>query len=182
MIWIIIAVVVLLVIWLFSAYNGLITLKHKVDHAYATIEVALKERADLIPNLVETVKGATKFESETLENVIQLRNASLKPASIGDTIQTDAKLSQAMPQIMALAESYPQLKSNENFKDLSMRLTKVEDELANARRYYNGVVNAFNTKIELFPTSLLAGFAGCHNQPLFSVDDVSERKNIKVEF
>lgn len=182
MMWIILVIVALLLIWLISAYNGLIKLKHKVDHAYATIEVALKERADLIPNLVATVKGATNHESETLENIIALRNASLNASSTLEATKADAKLSQAVPQIMALAESYPELKANDNFKDLSARLTKVEDELANARRYYNGVVNAFNTKIEMFPTSLLAGFAGCSNQPLFSVDDASERKNVKVEF
>ena len=181
MIWIVLAVVVLLVIWLISAYNGLITMKHKVDHAYATIEVSLKERADLIPNLVATVKGATKHESETLENIVKLRNASVNATNSAEAAQADAQLSKAVPQILALAEAYPELKANDNFKDLSGKLTKVEDELANARRYYNGVVNAFNTKIELFPTSLLAGFAGCHNQPLFSVDDESERKAVKVE-
>ena len=182
MMWIILVILVLIVVWMISTYNGLIRLKHKVDHAYGNIEVSLKQRADLIPNLVATVKGATNHESETLENVIKWRNASLNASNSQEVADADHQLSKAMPQIITLAESYPELKANENFKDLSNKLTKVEDELANARRYYNGVVNAFNTKIEMFPASLLAGFAGCHNQPLFSVDDENERKVVKVEF
>ena len=145
------------------------------------MDVYLKKRWDLIPNIVETVKGYAKHESETLENVIRLRNSAYDNMSDNEKIKTNEALSSGINKIMALAESYPDLKANENFRDLSNQLTKIEDDIANSRKYYNGVVRIINNKTEMFPSNIFAKLFGFKSKEMFEAA-ASERENVKVEF
>ena len=155
--WIIVAVVlVLLIIYIISTYNTLVRLRNSVRESFSTMDVYLKKRWDLIPNLVETVKGYAKHEKETLEGVIKLRNGAYDSMSHEEKINANQELSRGITKIMALAENYPELKANTNFTDLSNQLSKVEEDIANARKYYNAVVRRFNDKVEMFPSNLVA--------------------------
>ena len=146
-IYIIIGIVVLLIIYIIALYNSFVQLNNKVDEAFSTMDVYLKKRWDLIPNIVETVKGYAKHEKETLEKVISLRNSAYENMSDEEKIKANEQLTSGINKIMALAEAYPDLKANENFKDLSNQLTKVEEDIANSRKYYNGVVRIYNDKV-----------------------------------
>ena len=152
--YVVIAIVVILLIAIFVTYNSFVKLNNKVKEAFATMDVYLKKRWDLIPNIVETVKGYAKHEKETLEEVIKLRNGAYDNMSDNEKIKANQQLSNGINKIMALAEAYPELKANENFKDLSSQLTKIEDEIANSRKYYNGIVREFNDKVEMFPSNI----------------------------
>lgn len=179
-IYIIIAIIVIIIIYAFIMYNGFIKLNNRVKEAFSTMDVYLKKRWTLIPNIVETVKGYVKHEKETLKEVVNLRNSVYDNLSDDDKIKTNEKLSDEIVRIMALAESYPELKANENFKDLSKQLTKVEDEIANSRKYYNGVVRLFNNKVEMFPSNIFAGLFGYKSKAMFEAN-ANERENIKVK-
>ena len=180
---IIIAVVILiLVIWFISGYNGFIALRNKVEEAFATMDVYLKKRYDLIPNLVETVKGYASHESKTLEACIQARNMAMNATTTEEKIQNENILQGTLKSLFALAESYPDLKANQNFMDLQAQLRQMEDEIANARKYYNAVVKTFNTKVESFPSNLIAGMFHFSRKPLFEISDSAQRENVKVEF
>lgn len=174
-------VLLLIIIYALSTYNNLVGLNNKVKEAFSTMDVYLKKRWDLIPNIVETVKGYAKHESETLENVIKLRNSAYDNMSDNEKIKTNEALSSGINKIMALAESYPDLKANENFRDLSNQLTKIEDDIANSRKYYNGVVRIFNNKTEMFPSNIFAKLFGFKSKEMFEAA-ASERENVKVEF
>ena len=166
--WIIgIVVVLLIVCWVIGTYNGLIKGRIVVDEAFATMDVYLKKRYDLIPNLVETVKGYASHEKETLEKVISLRTGSYDAMT---------------PQIMAVAEQYPDLKANQNFMDLSHNLNETEDDIANARKYYNGAVKQYNMKVQMFPGSLIAGLFHFETKKMFEVENAVERQNVQVKF
>lgn len=183
MIWIIIlAIVVLAVIWLVSSYNGFVTLRNKTEEAFSAMDVSLKKRYDLIPNYVETVKGYAKHESETLEKVVNARNMAMTASTPEEKIENDNLLTGSLRSLFAIAESYPELKANTNFAELQRQLSNIEEEIAGARRYYNGVVNKFNTKTEMFPGNLIAGIFGFHRKPLYEVRDIQERENVKVSF
>ena len=145
------------------------------------MDVYLKKRWDLIPNLVETVKGYAKHESETLENVIKLRNSAYDNMTDEDKIKANNNLSNGINKIMALAESYPDLKANDNFKDLSNQLSKIEDDIANSRKYYNGTVRQFNNKVEMFPSNIIASLFGFKTKSMFEANN-EERENVKVQF
>ena len=179
-VYIIIGVVVVIVIYAFSLYNSLIKLNNKVKEAFSTMDVYLKKRWDLIPNIVETVKGYAKHEKETLQEVAALRNNSYENMSEEEKFQTNAQLSSGVHKILALAEAYPDLKANENFRDLSDQLTKVEDDIANSRKYYNGVVRIYNNKVEMFPGNIFAGLFGYKTKEMFEAA-ADERENVKVE-
>ena len=181
-VWIILIIIVLLAIWAVSSYNGFLKLRNKCQEAFATMDVSLKRRYDLIPNLVETVKGYAAHEASTLENVIAARNSAVKATSSEEKIASNNDLTSALRSIFALAENYPELKANTNFVKLQEQLGQVEDEIAASRRYYNGVVNAYNTKIEMFPGNILAGMFGFKRNPLYEVNDAAERENVKVSF
>lgn len=182
MMWIIVAViVVLLIIYLISTYNRFVRLRNSVREAFSTMDVYLKKRWDLIPNLVETVKGYAKHEKETLEDVIKLRNGAYDSMSPEEKIATNQELSRGIVKIMGLAESYPELKANTNFTDLSNQLTKVEEDIANARKYYNAVVRKYNDKIEMFPSNLVAKLFGFKLEKMFEIVE-EERENVKVQF
>ena len=180
-IYIIIGIVVLLIIYIIALYNSFVQLNNKVDEAFSTMDVYLKKRWDLIPNIVETVKGYAKHEKETLEKVISLRNSAYENMSDEEKIKTNEQLTSGINKIMALAEAYPDLKANENFKDLSNQLTKVEEDIANSRKYYNGVVRIYNDKVKMFPSNIFAGLFGYKAKKMFETA-AAERENIKVEF
>lgn len=176
---VIIAIVLILVLWCVSVYNSLIKLKNQVEEAFSTMDVYLKKRFDLIPNIVETVKGYAKHEAETLEKVIAARNSAV---SNDDKIKAEGAIQGALKNLFAVAENYPDLKANENFSSLQNSLKEIENDIANSRKYYNGVVKTYNIKIEVFPNSLIAGIFKFERKPLFEVADVGERENVKVEF
>ena len=159
-IYIIIAIIVLIVIYALALYNSFVKLNNKVKEAFSTMDVYLKKRWDLIPNIVEIVKGYAKHEKDTLKEVVELRNSTYDKMSDEEKIKTNEQLSSGINKIMALAEAYPNLKANENFKDLSKQLTKVEDDITNSRKYYNGVVRIYNYKVVLFPSNIFAGLFG----------------------
>ena len=177
--YIIIAIVVVLLIAFLVAYNGFIKENNKVKEAFATMDVYLKKRWDLIPNIVETVKGYAKHEKETLEEVIKLRNGTYDNMSDDEKIKANEKLSSGINKIMVLAEAYPELKANENFKDLSNQLVKVEDDIANSRKYYNATVRDFNNKVEMFPSNIVAKLLGYKSKNMFEANE-EERQNVKV--
>jgi len=178
-IYIIIAIVVILLIAIFMTYNNFVQLNNKVKEAFATMDVYLKKRWDLIPNIVETVKGYAKHEKETLEEIIKLRNGVYDNMSDNEKISANNKLTSGINKIMALAEAYPELKANENFKDLSGQLTKIEDEIANSRKYYNATVRDFNNKVEMFPSNIVAIIFSYKVKKMFEAND-KERESVKV--
>jgi LemA protein len=167
-----------------SSYNKLIGFKVKVQEGASDIDVQLKRRYDLIPNLVNTVKGASKFESETLEKVIQARNTAVATTGMGDDrIQAENNLTSSLRQVFALAESYPDLKSNQNFLALQTELANTEDRILSARRFYNQVVSDYNAMQDQFPTMLFKGLAGATPAKFFELENpTEERKNIEVSF
>ncbi len=178
---IVIAVIAVIVIYAISAYNSLASLRVKVDEAFSTMDVHLKKRYDLIPNLVETVKGYTKHESETLENVVKARNSAIS-ASGAAKAESENELSGALTKLFALSESYPQLKADSQFMQLQNELTKIEGEIAQARKYYNGVVRTYNQKRVVFPSSIIASVFHFEQKEYFEVDSAEERKNVQVKF
>lgn len=178
--YIIIAVVVIFLLLVLTTYNSLIKLNNKVEEAFSTMDIYLKKRWDLIPNLVEVVKGYAKHEKNTLEEIANLRSNSYDKMNTNDKVEVNNKLSQDINKLMAVAESYPELKANENFKDLSTQLIKIEDDIANARKYYNGTVRIFNNKVEMFPSNIVASIFGYKTRKMFESNE-NERKNVKVE-
>lgn len=179
---IILIVVIGVVIWFISSYNGFVRLRNKTEEAFSAMDVSLKKRYDLIPNYVETVKGYAKHESETLEKVVNARNMAMTATTPEERIENDNLLTGSLRSLFAVAESYPDLKANTNFLELQNQLSDIEEEIAGTRRYYNGVVNKFNTKTEMFPGNLIAGLFGFRRKPLYEVNDLQERENVKVTF
>ncbi len=177
---IIIGIGALLLVYTIIIFNSLTKLSNKVKEAFATMDVYLKKRWDLIPNIVETVKGYAKHEKDTLESIINLRSDAYDNMSTNDKIDTNEKLTTSISKLMMLAESYPDLKANKNFLDLSAQLTKVEDDIANSRKYYNAVVRNMNDKVKMFPSNILAALFRFKEKKFFEVN-ISERENVKVE-
>ena len=175
-------ILILLVLIFVVLYNGFIRLKNNCDEAFATMDVYLKKRYDLIPNLVETVKGYAAHESQTLEQVVAARNMAQNAATPEAKIAGENALQGTLKSLFAIAESYPDLKANENFLDLSDQLKAVEEDIANARKYYNAVVKQFNTKCEVFPSNLIASMFRFEKKPMFEVSAAEERENVKVSF
>ena len=175
----IVVLAVLAVLYFISTNNAFVALQNKIEEAFSTMDVYLVKRAELIPNIVATVKGYAKHETETLEKVIAARNSAV---TAGDKIAADTELTKAVRQVFALAESYPELKANTNFLNLQQQLSSIEEDIATSRRYYNGVVRQYNTKLQSFPSSLVASAKGLVRQPMFEVSDDSQRQNVKVEF
>lgn len=179
---VIIAVIAIGAIWVISAYNGFIRLRNMVEEAFATMDVYLKKRYDLIPNLVETVKGYAAHEKTTLENVVKARNMAAGAQTIEDKIQGENMLTGTLRSLFAIAEAYPDLKANQNFLDLQSQLQRIEDEIANSRKYYNAIVKEFNTKTESFPSNIIAGIFNFTRKTMFEVNDEAEREAVKVQF
>lgn len=164
-----------------ALYNGLIQLKVLVDEAWSGIDVQLKRRYDLIPNIVETVKGYASHEKETFERVTQLRSSAMNATSIEEKGKIEAELTSTLKTLFAVAESYPELKANENFKELQNSLTEIEEEIQGARRYYNGTVRDYNTKIMVFPNNIFAGMLGFKSREFFAAEEAA-KENVKVDF
>ncbi len=180
--WIIlIIVVVLIALYVISVYNGLVSLRNKVEDQSSQIDVELKRRFDLIPNLVETVKGYTKHEKETLENVIKARNTYISADSLGEQLKADGELTQAISKLFALTESYPDLKANENFNNLQSELSEIEQKIVYARQFYNDAVLKLNNKIEMFPSNIIASMFNFKKKEFFEAQK-EERENVKVKF
>ncbi len=175
-------VVLIIVIAMIVMRNSLVALEAGCDEAWSDIDVYLKKRYDLIPNLVETVKGYTKHEGETLEKVIAARNTAASAATPNDKIAADKALSGTLRQLFSLKESYPELKASSQFLSLQNQLQSIENDLSQARKFYNGKCKAFNTKIRSFPSNLVAGTMKLSKRTYFELDSEEERKNVKVSF
>jgi LemA protein len=184
LIWIIVAIVVLLFIILMSAYNGLVKLRNQVKNAWAQIDVQLKRRYDLIPNLVETAKGYMKHERETLEAVTNARNLAQQAASSGAGARSiaEGELSSALSRLLAVVENYPDLKANQNFLALQEELTSTENKISFSRQFYNDSVLNYNNKTQMFPTNIVAGMFGFKSEEFFEVTVAAEREAPKVSF
>ena len=184
--WITLAVIggILLLIGLYviATYNSLVGKRTKVEEAFSTMDISMKKRYDLVPNLVSTVKGYTKHENETLTNVINARNNAYNATTIDEKKKAEGELTQSLKSLFALAESYPDLKANSNFLNLQAQLEKIEQEIANSRRFYNACVYDLNTLIERFPSNLVAKRFKFNKHNMFELDSPEERKNVKVEF
>lgn len=168
-----------LVLWGISTYNKLVRGKVQVEEAFSTMDVYLKKRFDQIPNIVATVKGYAKHEAETLENVVKLRNSA---TTIDEKIEADAQLTSAVKGLMVQVEAYPELKANTNFLELQRQLVAVEQDIANARKYYNGCVREFNNSVLTVPTNIIANMFGFGRMKMYEVNDASERNNVEVKF
>ena len=177
-------IVVLLVLWAVGSYNSLVALRNRVANGWAQIDVQLKQRADLVPNLVETVKGYAAHESQVFTQVTQARASALQAAQSGDVaqrIQAENQLSRAIMNLQAVAEAYPQLQANQNFLDLQAQLKALEEKIAYARQFYNDVVQKYNTKIEVVPTNIIAGLFHFEQAAYFQVDE-ADRQAPQVKF
>jgi len=179
---ILLLVVALVAVFVVAIYNGLIKLRNKADEAWSDIDTQLKRRFDLIPNLVETVKGYASHEKETLEAVTKARQLYNDAKTVQQKEQAENMLTGALKSIFALAESYPDLKANQNFMELQRTLTEIEEHIQMSRRYYNGTVRDFNTKLQVFPNNVVAGVLGFKEKEYFQLDSEEERKNVKVSF
>lgn len=182
LIWIIIAIIIVLAIAFVGMYNSFIKLKNSCEEAFSTMDVYMKKRFDLIPNLVETVKGYAAHEKETLEKVMAARNGVQSAATVEEKMAQENVLTGTLKSLFAVAEAYPDLKANTNFLDLQDQLKSVEEDIANSRKYYNAVVKQFNTKCEMFPSNIIASMFHFERKPMFEVDSAEERKNVEVKF
>lgn len=169
--WIVIGVIVVIVIWAITVYNGLVAMRQRVDQSFADIDVQLKQRHDLIPNLVETVKGYAGHERGTLEAVIQARNTAIAAPGVEQKVAAENMLTGALRQLFALSENYPNLKANANFQQLQSDLSDIENKLAAARRFFNNAVQEYNTGIQQFPAALFAASFGFHQHPFFDLGE-----------
>lgn len=181
-IWVLLAIIAILIIWFIAVYNRLIGLKNRTDEALSDIDVQTKRRYDLIPNLVETVKGYAKHEKNVLENVTKARAEAMSAKGIEDQATAENQITQALKSIFALAENYPQLRANENFAKLQDELVGTEDKIESARRFYNANVRDFNIAIEVFPASLVANVLAYKKRELFETGSAAEKEPVKVDF
>lgn len=182
MMWITLIVLAVLVLAVIVVYNQLVQLQVRTENAWADIDVQLKRRHDLIPNLVETVKGYMEHERETLESVVEARTQAVEAESPAEQAEAENMLTGALRQLFALAEDYPDLRAVESFTDLQESLEEIEDAIQDARRYYNAVVRDFNTRLQQFPVNLVAGAFGFEEREFFALEDPREREAPEVEF
>ncbi|MDD2504937.1 MAG: LemA family protein [Bacilli bacterium] len=178
---ILLIIIGLLALWFIITYNLLIQLRNKVRNQWSQIDVQLKRRFDLIPNLIETIKGYTKHESETLEKVISARNTYLSATTPEDEMKASGELSNVMSKLFALSEAYPDLKANTNFMDMQSSLKDTEDKISYARQFYNDIVMKYNTKIETIPSNIVANMFNFKQETFFEATE-SEKENVKVKF
>jgi LemA protein len=171
-----------LVVWVIGAYNGLVKFRNRVQNAWSQIDVQLKRRHDLIPNLVETVKGYASHEKDTLERVVQARNQAMGASGAEQASRAEGELSQALGRLMVVVEQYPDLKANQNFLSLQEELTSTENKIGFARQYYNDEVMQYNTKIQSVPTNVVAGMFNFKAEAFFEVEDQAAREAPQVKF
>jgi len=181
MLYILLLAAAVIVFWLMAVYNGLIRLKNRTDEAWSDIDVQLKRRYDLIPNLVETVKGYANHERELFENVTKARTAAMAAKGMEEKGKAENTLSQTLKSLFAVAENYPQLKASENFAKLQDELSDTENKIQAARRFYNGNVRDFNTKIQVFPNNMISGMLKFTKYEFFEANE-SEKENVAVKF
>jgi LemA protein len=179
-VWIVLGVLVVALLWAIMGYNRLIRLRNEAEQGYSSIDIQLKRRADLIPNLVETVKAYAAHERAVFQEVTEARSRTLAAASVGDAAAAERQMRGALGRLFAVAEAYPQLRASENFQQLSAELSDTEDKIAAARRYYNNVVQRFNTAQQTLPTSLLAGPLGFRPREFFELEDEGDRAPVRV--
>ncbi len=179
MIWVILALAILVVLYYISTHNRFVALQNKIDEAFSTMDVYLVKRSDLIPNIVATVKGYAKHEADTLTQLVEARNHAVTNS---EKIKADSDLTNAITKLFAVVEAYPDLKANESFLQLQQSLHQIEGDIANSRKYYNGVVRQYNTMIDTIPSKFIANANGFLKEALFEVSDESQRENVKVEF
>ena len=180
--WIILAIVAIIIIAIISIYNGLVQARMKVDNAWSQIDVQLQRRFDLIPNFVETVKGYMTHEKETFEKIAALRTSWANASSVSEKAELDGQLSSTLKTIMAVSESYQELKANQNFSELSEELRNTENKISFSRQFYNDTVTMYNTKIQVFPSNIIAGMFNFTSRDLFKTESDEVRKNVKVDF
>lgn len=183
--WIIFGVIVAIVLWLIATYNSLIKSRNQVEEGWSDIDVQLKRRYDLIPNLIETVKGYAQHEKEVLENITNARASALKAEQSGDPKElgkAENALTGTLKTLFAVAENYPELKADQNFAKLQDELTDTENKVQASRRFYNGTVRDFNTKLQVFPTNIFAGMLGFKEREFFEIDDAAQRETPQVKF
>ncbi len=173
---------VFLLLWAVGLYNGLVRLRNQIENAWAQIDVQLKRRYDLIPNLVETVKGYAKHERETLEKVIQARNMAMGAKGVAERAEAENALSSTLKSLFAVSEAYPDLKANQNFMQLQEEITSTENKISFARQFFNDSTMGYNTRIETFPTNILAGMFGFVRRDFFEVKTETERAAPAVKF
>ncbi|MDD4503641.1 MAG: LemA family protein [Clostridiaceae bacterium] len=178
---IIFVVLLLIVLFVISSYNGLIVKRNRVKNAWAQIDVQLKKRFDLVPNLVETVKGYAKHEAGTLEAVVKARNQYISAGTPEEMMKANTEMTGALSRLFALAESYPDLKANTNFMELQGELLELEDKIAYARQFYNDTVLMYNNAIQVVPSNIIAGLFRFQEAPYFKADE-TERQNVQVQF
>lgn len=176
-------IILILVLGLFfvSTKNGLIQSRNTVEEAFSTMDVYLKQRWDLVPNLVSTVKGYASHEESVLKEITELRNTTYSSLNPEQKINENNKLSSNLNKLLAISENYPELKASENFNSLQAQLTKIEGDIANARKYYNGAVKQYNNKVEMFPSSIIANMLNYQKREMFIANE-GDRENVKVEF
>ena len=180
--WIIVLVVLILVVlYVISTYNGLVGLRNKVHDQFSQVDIQLKRRFDLIPNLVETIKGYAKHESETLEKVIAARNNYVNAKTDNEKVDASNALTSCISKLFALSESYPELKANSNFMDLQSQLKEIEEKISYARQFYNDSVLMYNNKVEMIPSNIVASIFGFKKSSFFEADE-KERENVQVKF
>ena len=180
--WIILAIIVLIVIVVIAMYNSLVQSRIKVDNAWSQIDVQLQRRFDLIPNFIETVKGYMSHEKEVFEKITDLRTSWANSSSVGEKAKLDGELSEALKTIMAVSENYPDLKASANFTQLSEELRNTENKISFSRQFYNDTVTIYNTKLEVFPSNLIANIFKFKPRDLFEAESDEARKNVKVDF
>ena len=178
----VVALLAIICVIVVGIYNSLVRLKIQTEEGFATMDVYLKKRFDLIPNLVETVKGYAAHESATLEKVIAARNKGVSAPTAEERVEGDAELTGALKGLFALSESYPDLKANTNFSNLQEQLLAAEEDISQARKYYNAVVKLYNTKCEIFPSSMIARMFHFERKPMFEVSADEQRENVQVKF
>ncbi|MGL6153553.1 MAG: LemA family protein [Cetobacterium sp.] len=178
----IIIVIALIIFYFIGIYNKLVAQRNNVEEGFSTIDVYLKKRYDLIPNLVATVKGYKDYEGETLTKVIEARNKYSTAVTIEDKVANENMISGALNKLFSLTEAYPELKANENFMKLQSELTAIETDIQQARKYYNGTVRIYNTNCETFPNAIVARNFGFNKYPFFKIENEAEKENVKVSF
>ena len=179
---IILAVIIVIAMVLIALYNGLVQARLRVDNAWSQIDVQLQRRFDLIPNFIETVKGYMTHEKETFEKITELRSSWSDNASVAEKASLDNQLSTTLKSIMAISENYPDLKANQNFSELSEELRNTENKISFSRQFYNDTVTTYNTKLEVFPSNLIANMFNFKPRELFQTESSEARKNVKVDF
>ena len=180
--WIALIIIAVLVILVISMYNSLVRLRQKVKNSWSQIDVQLQRRFDLIPNLVETVKGYMTHENDVLTKVAELRTSWANAGTVSEKANLDNQLSSALKTIMAVSESYPDLKANQNFSELQQELQNTENKISFSRQFYNDSVTMYNTKLEVFPSNIIASMFGFKAEEFFKVESEEARKNVKVDF